>query len=133
MMQFTPQMTLLLSVDPADFRKGIDALVALCQQQLDQCFFSVTVFAFTHRRRTAVKLLAYYGNGFWLFLKRFSQGKLKWWPSSKNAESICHIDATQLTILISQGNPINSSLGEPWKKLSTQPDLSSSLSLSHFG
>jgi len=124
MMQFTPQMTLLLSVNPADFRKGIDALVALCQQQLEQDPFSGTVFAFTNRRRTAVKLLAYDGNGFWLCLKRFSQGKLKWWPSSPISEPLYPIDATQLTILVQQGNPFSIALGEPWKRLPTQPELS---------
>ncbi len=68
MLQFTPQMRLLLSVRPADFRKGIDALVALCQQRLGEDPFSGTVFAFTNSRRTSVKLLVYDGNGFWLCL-----------------------------------------------------------------
>jgi len=121
MISFTPQMTLLLSINPADFRKGIDALVALCQQEINHDPFSGTVFAFTNRRRTAVKLLAYDGNGFWLCLKRFSQGKLKWWPEPTPSTPTYHIDATQLTILMNQGHPMMSSLGEPWKKLPNQP------------
>lgn len=121
MMQFTPQMTLFLSINPADFRKGIDALVALCQQQLNSDPFSGAVFAFTNRRRTAVKLLAYDGNGFWLCLKRFSQGKLKWWPDPSVSKKIYHIDATALTILVNQGNPFGLPLGEPWKRLPSQP------------
>ena len=121
MIQFMPQMTLLLSINPEDFRKGIDALVELCQQEIKHDPFSGTVFAFTNRRRTAVNLLAYDGNGFWLCLKRFSQGKLKWWPAPTAAAETYHIDATQLTVLINQGNPITTTLGEPWKRLSTQP------------
>lgn len=124
MIQFMPQMTLLLSINPADFRKGIDALVALCQQEIKHDPFSGTVFAFTNRRRTAVKLLTYDGNGFWLCLKRFSQGKLKWWPAPTATAETYHIDATQLTVLINQGNPITTTLGEPWKRLSTQPPAS---------
>ncbi len=121
MLQFTPQMRLLLTVRPADFRKGIDALVALCQQRLGEDPFSGTVFAFTNSRRTSVKLLVYDGNGFWLCLKRFSQGKLQWWPNSHSATY--HIDSTQLMILLNQGNPITSHLGEPWRRLASQPPV----------
>ncbi|VAW82823.1 hypothetical protein MNBD_GAMMA12-260 [hydrothermal vent metagenome] len=121
MMQFTSQMTLYLAIDPTDFRKGVDSLMALCQQQLGHDPFSGAVFAFTNRRRTAIKLLAYDGNGFWLCLKRFSQGKLQWWPSPNVTQTTFHIDATALTILINQGNPIHSALGEPWRRLPSQP------------
>ena len=119
MLQFTPQMRLLLSVNPTDFRKGIDALIAVCQQKLHEDPFSGAVFAFTNRERTAVKLLVYDGNGFWLCLKRFSKGKLEWWPTSRY--STYHIDATELMILLQQGNPMESNLGEAWRKLPTQP------------
>lgn len=121
MIQFSPQMQLFLSVDFTDFRKGIDSLIALCQQTLNSDPFSGAIFCFTNRRKTAIKLLAYDGNGFWLCLKRFSQGKLKWWPSCKMAGTIYHIDATALNILINQGNPMKSSLGEPWRRLDAQP------------
>jgi transposase len=38
MIQITPQLPILLAVEPVDFRKGIDGLVAFCRQtlQLDQ-------------------------------------------------------------------------------------------------
>lgn len=123
MLQITPQMTLFLSVNHTDFRKGIDALVCLCRQQLHQDPFSGALFAFTNRDRSAIKLLIYDGNGFWLCLKRFSKGKLQWWPSANHtASSIYHIDATQLAILVSQGNPQMSKLGSNWKRLASQPD-----------
>ncbi len=123
MIQITSQMQLFLAINSADFRKGIDALIALCQQQLNSDPYSGAIFAFANRRRTAIKLLAYDGNGFWLCLKRFSQGKLKWWPSENIVNSVYHIDATALTILVNQGNPIRSSLGEPWRRLSSQPPI----------
>lgn len=121
MMQFTPQMSLFLAIHPTDFRRGIDGLVATCQQQLNANPFSGTVFAFTNRRRNAIKLLTYDGNGFWLCLKRFSKGKLKWWPKENCSKTIYHIGATELNILLHQGNPIASDLGSPWKKLPSQP------------
>ena len=35
MIQITPQMRLLLAVEPVDFRKGIDGLVQVCRQRLN--------------------------------------------------------------------------------------------------
>ena len=93
----------------------------MCQQKVNHDPFSRALFAFTCRGRTAIKLLIYDGNGFWLCLKRFSKGKLKWWPLAHHAQPIYHIDATQLSILISQGNPEHVLLGKPWKRLSSQP------------
>jgi transposase len=66
MLQITPQHRLLLAVEPIDFRKGICALKALCQQKLLCDPFSGTVFAFANRARTSVKLLVYDASGFWL-------------------------------------------------------------------
>jgi transposase len=34
MIQITPQMRILLAVQPIDFRRGIDGLVQVCRQQL---------------------------------------------------------------------------------------------------
>ena len=34
MIQITPQMRILLAVEPVDFRRGIDGLAALCRQAL---------------------------------------------------------------------------------------------------
>lgn len=81
MQQITPQHRLLLAVEPVDFRKGIDGLKALCRKKLLDDPFSGTVFVFTNRMRTSVKLLVYDASGFWLCQKRFSRGKLAWWLS----------------------------------------------------
>ncbi len=80
MLQITPQHRLWFALDAVDFRRGIDGLSALCRQQLDQDPFSGHLFIFRNRRGTAIKLLVYDGNGYWLCHKRFSIGRLQWWP-----------------------------------------------------
>jgi transposase len=115
MLSLTPTMPLLLAIQPIDFRKGIDALAALCQQQLQQDPFSGTVFVFTNKNRSAIKALIYDGTGFWLCLKRFSSGKLKWWPTTPN--HCQHVNAVELQILLSQGHPLQARLSEPWRKV----------------
>ncbi len=36
MLQITPQMRILVAVEPVDFRQGIDGLVRLCKEALGQ-------------------------------------------------------------------------------------------------
>ena len=59
MIQVVPQLKILLSIEPVDFRKGVDALAALCQHHLAQDPFSGSLFVFRNRRGTALKLLVY--------------------------------------------------------------------------
>lgn len=113
MLQITPQHKLLLAVEPIDFRKGICGLKALCQQKLSCDPFSGTIFAFTNRARTSVKLLVYDASGFWLCQKRFSQGKLAWWPTSKF--SIVSLRASELQILLAQGDPMKAAIPKDWR------------------
>src|SRR5437660_12254503 len=80
MLQITPQMKILVAIEPADFRRGIDALARLCQETLQHDPFVGTVFVFRNRKATALKLLMYDGQGFWLCNKRLSQGRFPWWP-----------------------------------------------------
>ena len=66
MIQVTPQMRILVAVEPVDFRQGIDGLCRLCRQSLSSDPFSGALFVFRNRRATAVKILGYDGQGFWL-------------------------------------------------------------------
>ena len=74
MIQLAPQMRILVAVEPADFRKGIDGLCRICREALSSDPFSGTAFVFRSRRGTAIRILAYDGQGFWLCTKRLSQG-----------------------------------------------------------
>lgn len=115
MLQLTPHHRLLLAVAPVDFRRGIDGLVALCRQHLDSDPFSGTIFVFTNRQRQGIKLLVYDGNGFWLCQKRFSQGRLKWWPT--HTHTTVTLQASELQVLLAQGVPEQLQLPAAWRKL----------------
>jgi len=112
MLQLTPQHRLLLAVEPVDFRKGIDGLKAICRQKLNDEPFSGTVFVFSNRTRTSVKLLVYDATGFWLCQKRFSEGRLAWWPNQQ-CDSF-KIRSSELIILLAQGNPTFAKLPDDW-------------------
>lgn len=114
MIQITPQMRILVAVQPADFRKGIDGLVRLCKETLQQDPFCGWVFVFRNRPATAVKVLVYDGQGFWLCHKRLSSGRFRWWPTpdSGTAQSLA---AHQLHVLLSAGNPAGAQGAPEWR------------------
>ncbi len=116
MLAMTPQMKILVAVEPADFRKGIDGLVRLCKETLEQDPFSGVVFCFRNRRRTAIKVLVYDGQGFWLCHKRLSEGRFQWWPTDRN-ESTKRLQAHQLSVLFSAGNPERTAAAPDWRSV----------------
>ena len=115
MLQITPQMKIRVAVEPADFRRGIDGLARLCQQALDEDPFAGTVFVFCNRKRTALKVLMYDGQGFWLCHKRLSQGRLPWWPSAAPDGVAQRLAAHQLAVLLSAGDPTATAAAPDWR------------------
>ena len=115
MLTLTPQTRVLLACEPADFRRGIDGLAALCRQRLGANPMDGAIFVFRNRRGTTLKLLCYDGQGFWLCQKRLSQGRLRWWPSTPQASE--RLSARELQILLWNGNPKAVTLAEDWRQV----------------
>ncbi|HLJ92464.1 MAG TPA: IS66 family insertion sequence element accessory protein TnpB [Gemmataceae bacterium] len=116
MLQITPQMKILVAVEPADFRRGIDGLARLCQETLQQDPFTGAVFVFRNRKRTALKALMYDGQGFWLCHKRLSKGRFSWWPSVAKGGAQ-RLAAHQLLVLLSAGNPTQTGAAPDWRSV----------------
>ena len=115
MIQITPQMRILVAVEAVDGRKGIDSLAALCRQKLDADPFSGCVFVFRSRSATAIKVLVYDGQGFWLATKRLSKGRFPWWPAGPDATR--KLEAHQVQLLFAAGNP-ETEAAPVWRKVS---------------
>jgi transposase len=80
--EIVPQMKILVAIEAVDGRKGIDSLARLCQEKLQEDPFSGCVSVFRSRRGTAIRLLSYDGQGYWLAQKRLSKGRFIWWPEA---------------------------------------------------
>lgn len=113
MIQITPQMRVLVAVEPTDFRRGIDGLAQQCRVALRSDPFSGTVFVFCNRRRTAVKLLVYDGQGYWLCQKRLSTGRFRHWPQSAGA--VTALQAHELQVLLRGGDPAKTAAAPEWR------------------
>ena len=117
MIQLTPHMRILVAVEPVDFRKGIDGLVRLARERLQADPFSGSVFVFRSRRGTAIRLLVYDGQGFWLAQKRLSSGRFVWWPTAAS-EATTGLEAHQLQVLLYNGDPLQARAAPAWRRLS---------------
>ena len=116
MLQLTPHMKIYVCCQPIDFRKGIDSLVGVCRALLGKDPFSGALFLFKNRSATSLKILVYDGQGFWLCTKRWSEGKLTWWPDASSG-ILTELAARELGILLWNGNPRAASFGQDWRPL----------------
>lgn len=116
MIQMTPQMRILVAVEAADFRKGIDALVRVCREQLQSDPFSGCLFVFRSRRATSIKVLVYDGQGFWLCQKRLSSGRFRYWPRSATGAGQA-LQAHELQVLLMGGDPAQAKAAPTWRRL----------------
>jgi transposase len=121
MMQVTAQTRILLSVEPADFRAGIDGLCRVCRAELAADPFCGTVFVFRNRRGTSVKLLAYDGQGFWLCQKRLSSGRFRHWPVNSSSSAMTELLAHELQVLLMGGDPAASRAAPLWRPIMAPP------------
>jgi hypothetical protein len=115
MIQLTPQQGIVIAIEPIDFRKGIDGIAAVCRQRLINDPFSGQLFVFRNTTGNAVKLLTYDGNGFWLCQKRFSSGKLQWWPTTPEQASA--VRAIDCLVLLHKDCPTGAKLPDCWRAL----------------
>lgn len=111
MIQITPQMRILVAVEPVDFRKGIDGLAGIVRA-LDLDPFSGCLFVFRSRRGSSLRVLAYDGQGYWLCQKRLSKGTFRFWPKGEVLHSLA---AYELQAILWNKDPGRASLWRPLK------------------
>ena len=117
MLQLSPQSRIFVATQPVDFRKGIDALAAVCRQVLGDNPLEGAVYVFRNRSGTAIKLLLYDGQGYWIMMKRRSTGRFTWWPNSADAR--VPLSARDLSMLTWNGNPDRAQMAKDWRRVAS--------------
>jgi len=115
MLQLTPQSRIFLATEPVDFRKGIDGLAAVCRQVLGENPLEGAIYVFRNRAGTALQLLRYDGQGYWLLMKRLSQGRFTWWPTTSDAR--VPLAARELIIVLWNGHPERAQMACDWRRV----------------
>lgn len=116
MIQLTPHLRILVAVEPVDFRKGIDGLRGICRRSFGLDPMEGTLVVFRNRRKTAIKIMMYDGQGFWLCQKRLSQGTFRWWPNRTDGR-LSALAMHELQILIWNANPQQVEMASPCRKI----------------
>ena len=117
MLQLIPQSRIFLAIQPVDFRKGIDGLGAVCRQVLGDNPLEGAIYVFRNRSHTALKLLLYDGQGYWLLMKRLSQGRFTWWPQSPDAR--VPLSARERIIVLWNGDPERAQMAHDWRRVAS--------------
>lgn len=115
MLTVTDKHKVFLAIEPIDFRKGIDGIVALCRQQLAVDPQTGHFFIFRNKRGCSVKVLNFDSQGYWLCQKRLSTGRFKHWP--KQSDRIVYLTPSQLHVLLNNGDPSLVNTSPPWKSI----------------
>lgn len=123
MLQVTSSSIIYLASTHIDFRKGIEAIAAICRTQININPLDGAIFLFYNRAKNAIKVLAYDGQGFWMCSKRLSNGSFIWRKQMRKnikpqqaqpltVSQICH---RVLLVLINNGTDVK--FAEDWRKI----------------
>jgi transposase len=113
MLQLTPQSRILLALAPVDIRNGIDGLAAVCRRHFARNPLDGAIYVFRNRAGTTLTLLCYDGQGFWLCTKRWSRGRLQWWPRADGAA--VPLVARELQVPLWNGCPDRAAMAGDWR------------------
>ena len=82
------KMKIMIKPGKTDFRKQINGLGIIVEEELQVNPFSNYLFIFCSTKRTRLKILYWDRNGFCLWLKRLEKDKFPWPKNEKEAREI---------------------------------------------
>ena len=78
MKMFVEPKCIYLYRDAVDFRKSIDGLVAIVENELERDAYTGALFLFCNKTKDKLKLVYWDKTGFALWYKRLEKQKFKW-------------------------------------------------------
>jgi len=75
---FVDPPAIFLYKDAIDFRKSINGLVLVIEQELERSAFEPALYVFCNRARDKLKILYWDNTGFALWYKRLEKARFKW-------------------------------------------------------
>ena len=75
---FVDPPEIFLYKDAIDFRKSINGLVVVIEQELERSAFEPALYVFCNRTRDKLKILYWDNTGFALWYKRLEKARFKW-------------------------------------------------------
>lgn len=109
--------TIHLAVAPVDGRKGIDGLAGVVRGALGHDPTSGDLFVFRNRRGGSLKILAWMGDGFALYLRRLEKGTFAFPITPPVSTTELTITPTQLAMILGGIEPASTRTRKRFRKI----------------
>lgn len=113
MLNIATMPRVMVALEPCDMRKGYEGLLALVGDRLEENVRTGTLFVFSNRRRTRLKMLYFDGTGLWLLSKRLEKGSFSWPRAVREGERKLRLEPAALAML-TEGIDLNRASMRPW-------------------
>lgn len=98
MFSFSAEAAVYLHREPVDFRKQINGLTLIVQEEMALDSLQAALFVFTNRRADRIKILWWDKNGFCLWTKRLERDRFAWPVQHKS--DVLKLSGEQLSWLL---------------------------------
>jgi transposase len=113
MLSFSGSLRVLVAIEACDMRKGFNGLAALVEQRLGEDLKAGTLFVFSNRRHTRIKILCWDGTGLWVLTKRLEKGTFSW-PKNVEPQTTKLRLAPQALAMLTDGVDLRGAKLRPW-------------------
>lgn len=113
MLSFTGSLKVFVALEACDMRKGFNGLHAMVTERLGEDPRTGSLFVFSNRRHTRLKILYFDGTGLWLLSKRLEQGTFSW-PKSAEAGATKLRLAPEAFAMLTDGVDLRGAKLRPW-------------------
>jgi len=113
MLSFSGSLKVFVAVEPCDMRKGFNGLHGLVTEKLKEDPRQGSLFVFSNRRHTRIKILCWDGTGLWVLTKRLEKGTFSW-PKNLDA-GVTKLKLTpQALAMLTDGVDLRGGKLRPW-------------------
>lgn len=116
MLSFSGSLKVFVAVEPCDMRRSFNGLHDAVTATLREDPRSGSIFAFTNKRRTLLKILYWDGSGLWVLAKRLEKGTFSWPRAADVRDGKLRLNTTALALLL-DGVDMRRGCQRPWYQL----------------
>jgi transposase len=116
MLSFSGSLKVFVAVEPCDMRRSFNGLHDAVTTRLMENPKSGSIYAFTNKRRTLLKILYWDGSGLWVLAKRLEKGTFSWPKSSDVRDGKIRLNSTALALLL-DGIDMRDGCQRPWYEI----------------
>ena len=109
-------LKVFLALEPCDMRKSFNGLHHLASDPLQGIPNRDTLFVFTNKRRTLLKILYWDGSGLWVLAQRLERGTFAWPKGTDIKDGKLRLTTTALALLL-DGIDMRHGCERPWYQL----------------